>query len=176
VTAAVDNVPAPGGGRIGLVHCPGAAAAGLLSADSAAALDADLATLAEWGAEALVTLVQPFELKLLGVEDLGERAGRLGLAWSHLPIVDGAAPGTRFEEAWGETGPDLHRRLDAEGRIVLHCRAGIGRTGTIAARLLIERGVRPERAITLVRRARPGAIESPEQAAWVRACRRASGV
>ncbi|MDZ7748356.1 MAG: protein-tyrosine phosphatase family protein [Halofilum sp. (in: g-proteobacteria)] len=170
MTAAIDNVRAPGGGRIGLVHCPGAGGAGLFPADTDAALDADLATLVDWGAGALVTLVQPFELTLLGVEGLGERAARQGLAWWHLPVVDGAAPGTAFETAWAEVGPALHRRLDADARVALHCRAGIGRTGTVAARLLIERGLEPQAAIVAVRRARPGAIESPEQAAWVRAC------
>ena len=126
-----------------------------------------------WGARALVTLVQPFELKLLGAEHIGARAAAHGLRWYHLPVVDGAAPGSTFEEAWREVGPALHALLDDDRRVVLHCRAGIGRTGTVAARLLIERGMPPGKAIVQVRRARPGAIESPEQASWVRACRRA---
>lgn len=171
MAAVIDNVEARGGGRIGLVHCPGAHAAGLLPAGAAAALEADLGVLADWGAQALVTLLQPYELTLLGVEDLGERARGQGLAWWHLAVTDGAAPGEAFEQAWRhEVGPALHACLDDGGRLVVHCRAGIGRSGAVAARLLIERGATPERAIVAVRRARPGAIESPEQAAWVRAC------
>jgi len=170
LSAVIDNVSAPGGGRIGLVHCPGLEGVHPV-ADAACTLDADLQVLVSWGAEALVTLMQPYELTLLGLGDLGERATRLGMEWSHLPIVDGAAPGLAFETSWEHVGPALHRRLDTDGRIVLHCRAGIGRTGTVAARMLIERGMRPSKAIMQVRRARPGAIESPEQAAWVRACR-----
>lgn len=167
----IDNVQAPGGGRIGLVHCPGTHAAGLVPSGAAVALDADLDVLARWGARALVTLLQPYELTLLGVDDLGERARAQGLAWWHLPVTDGTAPGAAFERAWrDEVGPALHARLDAGGRVVVHCRAGIGRSGSVAARLLIERGVTPEKAIVAVRRARPGAIESPEQAAWVRGC------
>jgi len=163
----IDHVHAPGSGRIGIVHCPGTRAGGLFGGDGAA-LDADLATLVQWGAAALVTLLQPYELTLLGVEDLGARANALGLEWHHLPVTDGAAPGAAFEAAWAETGPSLHARLDAGGRIVVHCRAGIGRSGALAARLLVERGLAPGDAIVAVRRVRPGAIESPEQNQWVR--------
>ncbi len=41
--------------------------------------------------------------------------------------------------------------------------AGLGRAGTVAARLLIGAGKLPEDAIGSVRRARPGAIESKSQ-------------
>ena len=50
----------------------------------------------------------------------------------------------------------------------------LGRGGTIAARLLVELGVKPDKAIADVRTARPGAIETPGQERFVRgivACR-----
>jgi len=165
---AIDNVRAPGGGRIGLVHCPGTGLYGLLPEQQGGLLDVDLVTLREWGASTLATLLEPAEMRMLGVDAIGERARALGLDWWHLPIGDGCAPGTTFESGWSEAGPQLHRVLDEGGRIVVHCRAGIGRSGTVAARLLIERGVDPGDAVVAIRRARPGAIESPEQMAWVR--------
>ncbi len=170
MSAALDNVAAPGGARIALVPCPGARAMGMPGMDRAAAVDADVARIAEWGAHALVTLVERAELEMLGVRELGERTRGLGLAWWHLPVIDGAAPGKAFERAWRDAGAALHAHLDAGQRIALHCRAGIGRTGTVAARLLIERGMAPGEAVVAVRRARPGAIESPEQRAWVDTC------
>lgn len=164
---AIDNVKAPGGGRIGLVHCPGTGAYGVLPEDRRAALDVDLVTLRQWGASSLVTLLQPLEMRALGVEDIGERAAAAGLRWWHLPITDGCAPEASFEDAWVDAGRALHETLGEAGRIVLHCRAGVGRTGTVAARLLIERGVAPEAAVVAIRRARPGSIESREQMEWV---------
>lgn len=166
--AAIDNVTAPGGGRIGLVHCPGTGAYGLLPGERPGLLDVDLASFRQWGALALVTLLEPHEMTLLGVDSLGERAAEAGLQWWHLPIIDGCAPESAFETAWVDAGRALHAILDEGGRIIVHCRAGLGRSGTIAARLLIERGVEPETAATAVRRARPGAIENFEQMAWVR--------
>jgi ADP-ribosyl-[dinitrogen reductase] hydrolase len=166
VEAAIDNVRAPGGGRIGLTACPGMAAA-VGGGTHGGALENDLAAIVGWRARALVTLVEPFELTLLGVGNLGERAAAQGLAWWHLPVIDGTAPGTAFEPRWAEAGPTLHRVLDADGRIVVHCHAGLGRSGAVAARLLVERGMPPEEAIITVRRARPGAIENDEQVHWV---------
>ena len=168
VEAAIDNVAAPGGGRIGLVHCPGAAALGLLAGDDTGALDLDLTSFRQWGAEALVTLLEHHEMRMLGVEAIGERAGLMGLGWWHLPIVDGCAPGSEFEPAWLDAGRALHAILDGEGRVIVHCRAGLGRSGTVAARLLIERGMDADAAVRAVRRARPGAIENIEQVMWLR--------
>jgi ADP-ribosyl-[dinitrogen reductase] hydrolase len=166
VQAAIDNVATATHGRIGLSACPGIASAA--PGGGRGALDADLAAIAGWGAGTLVTLVESFELTLLGVADLGERARAHALAWWHLPIVDGAAPGSPFERAWHETGPALHAALDAGGRIVVHCHAGLGRSGEVAARLLVERGMSADDAMAAVRRARPGAIQTPEQVQWVR--------
>jgi ADP-ribosyl-[dinitrogen reductase] hydrolase len=50
----------------------------------------------------------------------------------------------------------------------MHCRGGCGRSGTIAARLLVELGLaEPAEAIQKVRFSRPCAIERPEQEAVV---------
>jgi ADP-ribosyl-[dinitrogen reductase] hydrolase len=58
------------------------------------------------------------------------------------------------------------------GSILIFCRGRLGRTGTIAARLLVELGMDAERAIDAVRSVRPGAIETREQALYVLRCRR----
>ncbi len=50
----------------------------------------------------------------------------------------------------------------------MHCKDGLGRAGTISARLLIELGQTPKEAIEQVRSVRPGAIETPGQVAYAR--------
>jgi ADP-ribosyl-[dinitrogen reductase] hydrolase len=92
--------------------------------------------------------------------------------WLHLPIRDLCAPDSVFESEWICAGSRLRGILRGGGRVLVHCRGGIGRAGMIAARLLIELGERPEAAIAAVRAARsPSAIETPAQIAHVLACR-----
>lgn len=61
--------------------------------------------------------------------------------------------------------------LEAGGVIYLHCKAGIGRTGTVAACLLVEHGFEPEEALELLQRKwavagqRAHASHTPETAA-----------
>jgi protein-tyrosine phosphatase len=55
--------------------------------------------------------------------------------------------------------------LVEERRTIVHCQGGSGRTGTFAAAYWIARGRSASEAIAIVRRARPGAVETPEQEA-----------
>jgi ADP-ribosyl-[dinitrogen reductase] hydrolase len=57
----------------------------------------------------------------------------------------------------------LRRKLD----VLVHCRGGLGRARTIAARLLVELGMEPVNAIASVRAVRPGAIETREQEKFI---------
>jgi ADP-ribosyl-[dinitrogen reductase] hydrolase len=51
--------------------------------------------------------------------------------------------------------------------VLVHCRGGLGRAGTVAARLLIELGLEPVTAMARVREVRPGAIENDDQEMYV---------
>jgi len=56
---------------------------------------------------------------------------------------------------------------------VFHCAAGLGRTGTVVAKLLTDSfGLTADEAITQVRQARPGTIETAAQADFVHGPRR----
>jgi protein-tyrosine phosphatase len=69
--------------------------------------------------------------------------------------------------SWPELADRLHALLDEGSKVFIHCRGGFGRSGMIAARLLVERGLDPAAALAHVRRARPGAVENAAQEAWV---------
>jgi len=163
----IGTLDTPAGGRIGMTLCPGkhdpAAMTGAWERD----LRSDLDVIAAWGARALVTLMETHELVQLGVPDIGAQTESLGMAWYHLPIKDASTPSSAFEETWETAGAALRRILGNGEGIVIHCRGGLGRTGIIAARLLIELGGDPDWALQRVRAARPKAVETREQEAYV---------
>jgi protein-tyrosine phosphatase len=152
-------------GTIGVTFCPGKHD---WFGDWARDLDADLDAIRDWGAQVVVTLIEDHEFDLLRVTDLPRGVERRGLAWHHLPIRDVSIPAATFEERWEAIGSELCDRLRNGGRVLVHCRGGLGRAGMVAARLLIDLGMEPDEAIAAVRQARPGAIETPEQEAYVR--------
>jgi ADP-ribosyl-[dinitrogen reductase] hydrolase len=155
-------------GRIGISFCPGKWQAAAMTGPWARDIDVDLGAVARWGAVAVVTLVEAEELVALRVENMGAAVAARGMQWFHLPVPDVTAPGAAFESAWSEAGPVLLNMLQNGRDIFVHCKGGLGRAGTVAARLLVELGVDPDQAIAEVRAARPGAIQVPEQEAYVR--------
>jgi len=164
----VDAVAAtPAGGLIGITFCPGKCGASLYGPRWQRDLALDLDAVKLWGAAAVVTLIEDHELELLGVRTLGAQVQARGMAWCHLPIADVSAPNARFEASWAAVGPQLLATLSSGGRVLVHCRGGLGRAGTVAARLLVELGVPAREAVSRVRQARPGAIETGAQQRYV---------
>jgi protein-tyrosine phosphatase len=80
-----------------------------------------------------------------------------GFAHHLMPIPDGGAP-TR--EQFDNYVRFVREQLAAGNPTAVHCAAGLGRTGTVLAGYLIVNGVSLDTAITRIRQARPGAIET----------------
>lgn len=160
-------------GRIGITFCPGKYDRHALTGFWDRDLELDLDAIRDWGAAAVVTLLEPKELTLLRVERLGDGVIRRNIRWFHLPIVDVSIPDENFEQSWATAGEELRSMLRRQLDVLVHCRGGLGRAGTIAARLLVELGMEPEKAIANVRAVRPGAIETADQEEFVRNIRAA---
>lgn len=150
-------------GWIGMTICPGKIQPNSITCHWQRDLETDIAVIKAWGATTVVTLLEDFEFAAVGVEKLGELVQQNGMDWIHIPIRDKCAPAEPFKQAWPIQGALLQQRLNQGEKILIHCMGGIGRTGTVAAQLLMERGWECDRAITEVRRVRQGAIETREQ-------------
>ena len=158
----IDSLPMPKlEGLLGLSRCPGTG--DLILAAGRQGLGNDLEAIRDWGAVGLLTLNETAELEGLGLSALQSEVEGRDLLWWHCPIPDFCAPGRAFESAWDTAALQMREELTAGRRVLIHCLAGLGRTGTVAARLLIEQGVPSETAIQRVRQARPRAIQSDEQ-------------
>lgn len=159
-----------GVGAIGLTFCPGKRQSNALSGAWDRDLAMDLDTMAAWGCTEVITLVEPWELDELQVPELGTAVTARGWHWHHWPIVDGDPPDYRFLNAWATEQEALRQRLRNGGRLVVHCKGGLGRAGTVATLLLATEN--PETSIdalmTQVRSVRPGAIETSAQERFLR--------
>lgn len=161
-------IDCPHGGRIVTMGFPGLTKA----VDGAAYIDPDAsaATLADpslAGFPVLIALIEEQEAPEDALGALDRVLSARGAALKHLPIIDYAAPSPAFEARWVDEGPRCQQLLDDGRTIGVTCHYGAGRSGTIAARLLIDRGLRPEDAIKTVRAAFAESIESPAQHDWL---------
>ena len=163
----IAEVPIPVSGSLGIAHCPGRNRIDSAGCQWKRNLRDDLRDLAAWGAGAVLTLVEDDEFARLGVPEFAAEIRKTRLFWYHMPIPDMSAPGTAFDEGWSRDGARIFESLRDGGRLVVHCAGGLGRSGMIAAKLLIALGASADHAVAAVREARPGAIETGEQVDYV---------
>lgn len=159
------------GGLIGITFAPGKQQTDGMMRTHRRDLAADLDCVAAWNAAVVVTLIEGHELAALGIMKLGEEVRLRHMEWHNWPIQDGLVPDEIFVEAWPARSAMLRDMLARGGRVLIHCKDGLGRAGMVGARLLVEAGLGAGDAIRLVRDVRPGAIETEDQEAWVLAGR-----
>jgi len=98
----------------------------------------DLEWLRKVGIKLVVTLTEsPLEVGLVE-----------GLRFRHFPIRDMGIPGPRETH---QLCREVFDSIQREEPVLLHCKAGLGRTGTMLACYLVSQGMEAEAAISRVR-------------------------
>ncbi|HJN26780.1 MAG TPA: dual specificity protein phosphatase 23 [Candidatus Latescibacteria bacterium] len=122
----------------------------------AGALEADLQIIRSQGIGLVVTLTEtPLDPQAL------EKAGLRGI---HLPVPDMTPPSLEAIDLFIDAADVAMQENLAT---LVHCRAGLGRTGTVVACYLVRAGLTGDEAIHQIRQLRPGSIETLEQEATV---------
>ena len=137
------------GARLIFTPCPGT---------KEASLQAALKTMQAAGADAVVTMMPDAELSEFKADSLPAECAALGLAWFQLPVEDDCAPEAPFAAAFANHKTALLARLASGQTLAIHCRGGSGRTGLMAAILLLEAGYAPTQVKSLVQGLRPKAL------------------
>lgn len=143
----------PRGRNGGIDTIPLATIDGALSLCGKHAIGPDRAgAMAQCGATTVVCLVEAFELADRYPEYLAWLHANAGTAAVWFPIHDLHAPTL---DAILPFLTELLRRLDDGERLLMHCAAGIGRTGTMTVCLLMMMGMSPDAALAHVAAHRP---------------------
>ncbi len=88
------------------------------------------------------------------------RLHRYGLTQVHLPVKDFTPPSP---EQLRQGVAAIEQAIGEGKRVAVHCGGRLGRTGTLLACYLVNRGLTASDAIAQVRARRPGSIETRDQ-------------
>jgi protein-tyrosine phosphatase len=157
-TFEIATVRLPQRGSIGLCPLPGLKGQ----------LQTDISAIQAWRAALVVSLTETDEMARLGAGQLSEQLAAYHIGWRHFPIVDYGVPEAAVMAGWPKLSQDIKQLLNAGHNVLFHCRGGIGRSGMVALRLMIELGEKPDEALKRLRLVRAGAVETDAQLAWAK--------
>jgi len=152
--------------RIFWIECPGPGRLAILSRPVAEQISEEITAWRAAGVTMVASLLEPQEERALGLRNEADLCRAEGIEFMPFPVPDGGVPASLAD------GMALARRLarviEAVGTAGVHCRAGIGRSGMIAASVLMALGRSENQALDAVAANRGLRVpETPEQRAWV---------
>jgi len=118
----------------------------------------DLKALAKAGINRLVSLEESETVS-------SDSAAEVGIKIRHLPVVDMQSPS--YEEAMGLV-KEMDNWIGLGEKVAVHCKAGLGRTGTIIAAYYVYKGMKPKKALATVRCVDPRMVQSDSQERFIR--------
>lgn len=123
-------------------------------------LKLDLEAIQASDIQIIICLLEWSEMQMLNISDYPRKAQEAGFIFYHLPIKDRRVP--ELKEIVTLVPIIVQHLADGEN-VLIHCKSGLGRAGTISACCLGHFGYNGVDAIDMVRKQRPGAIQTPKQ-------------
>ena len=156
-------------GRLGMTFAPGMKTPGRRGRWDRD-LETDLRVLREeYGADVLVSVIEEHEYGGYGIPELFERDRVEGIEVIRFAIEDMNVPREAEVQEYEELIRGIVERMRDGKNVIVHCRGGLGRTGTVAACVLVTLGDHSaDEAIDAVRVARKGTVQTSDQEEFVR--------
>jgi protein-tyrosine phosphatase len=130
-------------------------------------LEDEIRSLHREGVDVLVSLLTDDENQELDLTQEGALCRAAGMEFRSFPIPDRETPESK--EQFLRFIESLGKEADAGLRIVLHCRAGIGRSSLVAAALMVRAGFTPDDAFDRISKARGHRVpDTGEQIDWLK--------
>jgi protein-tyrosine phosphatase len=130
-------------------------------------LDDEMAAWRKGGIDTVVSMLMTDEAEDLDLQHEQRCCQANSIRFRSFPIVDRNLPTSEMEAI--RLIEEVEGELAAGKNVVVHCRQGIGRSGLIAAGVLIEGGISPSAAVERISTARRVQIpDTPEQLAWIK--------
>lgn len=129
-------------------------------------LEDEMRGLRQEGVNILVCLLTIDEIHDLGLSEERRFCQHNDIEFISFPIADRTVPPSFVKTR--QLSQTLLVQIEAGKKIAVHCRAGIGRSGLIAASILVCAGISPTQAYAMVSKARGLQVpDTAEQELWL---------
>ncbi|NNG43967.1 protein tyrosine phosphatase [Pseudoalteromonas sp. NEC-BIFX-2020_002] len=129
-------------------------------------IDDEFSGLKSLGVDTVVSLLEKNEEYEVGLTLEMSLCHKYGIEFISFPIPDRGLPNTSEAITLAE---ELYSDIINGKHVVIHCRAGIGRTGIIAGAVLVKFGVNANEALSLISDARGVKVpDTEEQENWLK--------
>ena len=112
-----------------------------------------------WRADVVLSMTQKSEMPRNVHADMKDAPFR----WITFPVQDFGVPDG---DDWALVESEVVATLADDGRVLVHCKGGCGRSGMAVLRLMIATGEEPAQAFARLRAVRPCAVETKAQLDW----------
>ena len=127
---------------------------------------ASIVNIARLGIQQVVSLLEPSEARSLGLDSEREQVKAHAMGFISFPIPDMGLPPS--VEEFAQLSNKLFRQVNAGVNTLIHCHAGIGRSGLLVAGILLHCDMDPQQAFAYASRMRGIRVpETNQQEQWL---------
>ncbi|MDH5731123.1 MAG: tyrosine-protein phosphatase [Gammaproteobacteria bacterium] len=129
-------------------------------------IDDEFAGIAREGINTIVSLLELHEAYEVGLQNEQQLAEKNGVKFLSFPIRDRDLP--KSVSNFKYFTKELYCHIESGNNTVIHCRAGIGRTGVVAAGILLHCGFKPKEAFAHISNKRGVQVpDTDAQVEWI---------